>query len=617
MSYYKYKERDEATRVNWNAITTDVVKTLKDQEAAREEKRQTIEDNYRNSLQQIADAPQGENKSINQWILNASSDMSNHLMMMNRNLKSGLIDPRDYTVARQNIDDGWSQFKQVSEMALEQSKITTERATNGEGMMAEAALFNDLNKFQQWDKSQLYINPNTSVMTIGLTDPDGKLMDGVGNFTTMEGFANRMRTRFDSYAYSDDIRAQVDKLGKDIRLDFSKNPAGYTSIEDFAQKFTTGEDFERYVTDTVTALANTDLKTLSVIEQGFDKMGFKNIEYDPSAEKTTIDADGNITVGFKTNNDGTTFPVLDDGGLMQKAAEGFLAEEFKAMLAYEEKFQYKPVKPSSPPSAAYAKFKADSAAAKVGATDKVNSIGQLWYGTENQKNEAGSFLAGLDPNIKGVEAIGDQYVQVTFKDGNIAQFPFKDSNNNIMPQDQFLRSVASTFGIDNFDDALKRSQYDPNQAFSSASGGFTLTEQESDLDAYNRIVADEFATFNNAFLIGNDPIKSQQKVQNWLSGVTGSGSYQVEAIGDGGIGSDFVIVRNPDGNEVARINVDATPSESDVEAFKSAIQNSLENNAVSNPKSLEALVKGKKQVAGSGQQDNQSMKGFNKGQKSN
>ena len=591
MSYYKYKERDEATRVNWNAITTDVVKTLKDQEAAREEKRQTIEDNYRNSLQQIADAPQGENKSINQWILNASSDMSNHLMMMNRNLKAGLIDPRDYTVARQNIDDGWAQFKQVSEMALEQSKITTERATSGEGMMAEAALFNDLNKFQQWDKSQLYINPNTSVMTIGLTGPDGKLMDGVGNFTTMEGFANQMRTRFDSYAYSDDIRAQVDKLGKDIRLDFEKNPGGYTSIEDFAQKFTTGEDFERYVTDTVTALANTDLKTLSVIEQGFDKMGFKNINYDTSAEKTTIDADGNITVGFKTNNDGTTFPVLDEGGLMQKAAEGFLAEEFKAMLAYEEKFQYKPVKPAQirPES----RVAGDAARAAAAAKDEaaITSVAQLYYGDANEKDSAAKSIQMSIPNARIVDVQADKVV-ITYNDGTSDEFSFFDVSGNRKSQEDFIGSMGTRLGIDDWKSVLERSSYDPDRPFSAATAYAETKQAESKVEQYQKLVKQESAAINSSLIIENDAPTTASNLQPIISNIPGANGYSVTGSKDTFSRTDTLVITKPDGSELASINLDTGIKPEEVaKKVQQLIQGEIIGaNAGKSDKELDALL---------------------------
>ena len=163
MSYYKYKEPDEASRVNWNAISSDVVKTLKEQEAAREKSRQEIEKNTRESLEQIADAPQGENKSANQWILGASADSSEYLMMLNRQLKAGLLDPRDYTLARQNLEDSYGHLKTISQKAQEEYSLTMQRIENGESIVGlEGAFQQELDGFQQWDKTKAYINPNRS-----------------------------------------------------------------------------------------------------------------------------------------------------------------------------------------------------------------------------------------------------------------------------------------------------------------------------------------------------------------------------------------------------------------------------------------------------------------------
>ena len=42
MSYYKYVKRDEKSRVDWGAITSNLVDTLKEQEADREKQREAI-----------------------------------------------------------------------------------------------------------------------------------------------------------------------------------------------------------------------------------------------------------------------------------------------------------------------------------------------------------------------------------------------------------------------------------------------------------------------------------------------------------------------------------------------------------------------------------------------
>ena len=63
MSYYKYVKRDEKSRVDWGAITTNLVDTLKEQEADREKQREAIDASSRATGDVLSDAPQGANKA--------------------------------------------------------------------------------------------------------------------------------------------------------------------------------------------------------------------------------------------------------------------------------------------------------------------------------------------------------------------------------------------------------------------------------------------------------------------------------------------------------------------------------------------------------------------------
>ena len=194
MSYYKYVKRDEKSRVDWGAITTNLVDTLKEQEAGREKQREAIDASSRATGDILSDAPQGENKAANEWILNASSDASQYLMSQNRLLKSGLLDPREFTVNRQNVEDSFKALQDVSKNAQQYYKETMDRIENNESIVGmEGAIQEQLEKFQNWSKTQAFVNPTNGKISIGMLDKDGGLSKNASEFSSIEGITNRIR----------------------------------------------------------------------------------------------------------------------------------------------------------------------------------------------------------------------------------------------------------------------------------------------------------------------------------------------------------------------------------------------------------------------------------------
>jgi len=586
MSYYKYKERDEASRVNWNAISSDVVKTLKEQEAAREKSRQEIEKNTRESLEQIADAPQGENKSANQWILSASADSSEYLMMLNRQLKAGLLDPRDYTLARQNLEDSYGHLKTIAQKAQEESSITIQGINDGTLIAGlTGAVQGDLDDFQKWNETKAYINPNTGVMSIGKVDANGKLQQGASNYTTLEGFANQMRVRFDRWDYASDLQSKTDALGKHIRLQFQQDPRGYKSFEDFKNKFASTAEFEEYLSKTVQAINSSDIKKISVLEE----MGGYNVEYDLNAEETTVDGN-TIKVGFKTNNDGTKFPVLDKDGKIKEVTDDFLKLQFRSMLDYEEGFQ----KVASDKTAAEIKADIEAGKGDEAADNFVTTIGQLYTGTETEKNMAAQSLQNLQPGGKNISSVDATKTGVVFRyteDGvpKSQEFSFYDENGDLKSQADFIRGMGTFGGITSIDEALARGNFDPDAEFSDAVTSVSeVTRQlESPREAFERIV-EEKGQFPPQLFVEDDEVTTRKNLERVIKGIPGGENYTVDTFG----AYDNVEVKDANENVIATLNLDdpitfteekngitITRLNPEAEAFVEAVRNHIINSA--------------------------------------
>jgi hypothetical protein len=336
MSYYKYVKRDEKSRVDWGAITSNLVDTLKEQEADREKQREAIDASSRATGDILSDAPQGENKAANEWILNASSDASQYLMSQNRLLKSGLLDPREFTVNRQNVEDSFKALQDVSKNAQQYYKETMDRIENNESIVGmEGAIQEQLNKFQNWSKTQAFVNPTNGKISIGMLDKDGGLSKNASEFSSIEGITNRMRSRYDRYDYSPDLQSWIDGVGKDVRVVRKK---GVLTLSDASQD----AGFQKALDEQVGALVDSNpIRVVSILEE----LGLID-GYDIDGEKTTQKGD-KFNVAMKNENDGIVMPEVTDD--MKAKAREFLSGQMLNMLDKEQtaRTEFAPQKPTA------------------------------------------------------------------------------------------------------------------------------------------------------------------------------------------------------------------------------------------------------------------------------
>jgi len=418
MSYYKYVKRDEKSRVDWGAITTNLVDTLKEQEADREKQREAIDASSRATGDILSDAPQGENKAANEWILNASSDASQYLMSQNRLLKSGLLDPREFTVNRQNVEDSFKALQDVSKNAQQYYKETMDRIENNESIVGmEGAIQEQLNKFQNWSKTQAFVNPTNGKISIGMLNKDGGLSKNASEFSSIEGITNRMRSRYDRYDYSPDLQSWIDGVGKDVRVVRKK---GVLTLSDSSQD----AGFQTALDEQVGALVDSNpIRVVSILEE----LGLID-GYDIDGEKTTQKGD-KFNVAMKNQNDGIVMPEVTDD--MKAKAREFLSGQMLNMLDREQTAM-----PEDRAAQAFDRIR--SAGAKDDAA-VLDAVGLLYSGGKNDIDSAVKSLAGLNPNIQSIQRT-NRGVTVIYKDGKTSDLPFykTDGDGNVIATPELL-----------------------------------------------------------------------------------------------------------------------------------------------------------------------------------
>ena len=369
MSYYKYAKRGADTRVDWGAISTNLVKTLKDQEADRETQRQEIDKESVAVGKRLADAPQGANKAASTWILNASADAAQLMMTQNRLLKSGIVDPRDFTINRQNVDNSFAALKTIADTANKESELTMKRINAGEGqpksMQFEGVAAQRVNDFQDFSKTRVFWNPDDGVASIGILR-NGTLSDNAADFSTIEGAVNQMQARYDKIEYAPTLQKWADNLGEKIQV---VNKNGVLTVSDPSGRELdekTRKEVMASLDDTLSALMVNDIHTLSMAED----LGLVTADdYDLGSEETSWGAEESRKVGVTTQNDGILFPKSNDA--LNEAVREKLRTDALAMVGYKE--TARPIfAPKSPTSASIGA--GEKAQERLGYVEEINTI---------------------------------------------------------------------------------------------------------------------------------------------------------------------------------------------------------------------------------------------------
>lgn len=135
-TFYKYAERSAESQVNWAEIGKDMTDMLRQEVAVREEKKAAIDEATRRYAEELSNAPQGEHEPGSTEALRFADQATKYMLQQEKLLKSGLLDPRDYMIARQNLTDGTRQaFGAMKEFQAKYGELMERAKTDASSIL--------------------------------------------------------------------------------------------------------------------------------------------------------------------------------------------------------------------------------------------------------------------------------------------------------------------------------------------------------------------------------------------------------------------------------------------------------------------------------------------------
>jgi len=205
-TYYKFAEREADSFVNWAEIGKGITDMLQEQTKIREEKRAAIDKATRDNLKALSEAPTGAHTGLNTWSLEYADNARQAILLQDRLLKSGALKLKDYTVMRQNLNDGTDELFSVIKNFQTAFKDKRDRMISNDPKNKSQAFEMDLmaytEQFGDFSKSKAIIDPNNFMVNVGIMEPDPENQGvmKVGKMIAPSGFLKKIQdTRVDYF----------------------------------------------------------------------------------------------------------------------------------------------------------------------------------------------------------------------------------------------------------------------------------------------------------------------------------------------------------------------------------------------------------------------------------
>lgn len=146
------------TPVDWSQITTDLMADMQKESERRVQKKKDIQDKTDSLLTDLRDYQAGGDQTFNGYVLDGSNQVKNYMLMQNKLMKQGKLDPNAYVRSNQLLQDDWNAFQTAAQTFNEDYAAALEAAESGDLSALGELSFNKYQNATDIQNSRLVIN---------------------------------------------------------------------------------------------------------------------------------------------------------------------------------------------------------------------------------------------------------------------------------------------------------------------------------------------------------------------------------------------------------------------------------------------------------------------------
>ena len=326
MSYYKYAEREAGSQINWAEVSKGLSDTIYQIDKDRQDKKAAIDEETRKDMMTLANAPKGDNTTASEWTLRYTNDMMNYRLTIDRLLKSGQMDLRNYKIAAQNSKDSTNLLFSIAKEYQDQYAVIQERMKTEKSSTLEPQLAALNESLSNISTTVPYINPTNGMVYLATAKEGNDGVQQMGdNYVSLQALRNRVNAKIDKYDLRAGIIAQTNALGENVITQIGK--AGgikRTGLVTEISDPTLRETYKKWEKDTVKLLVGEGYKTASLLADNMITNPTTGNQFRPVFDRKEYEADktGDLILFENVNGTGPLMPVISEK--QRKMAEEFV-----------------------------------------------------------------------------------------------------------------------------------------------------------------------------------------------------------------------------------------------------------------------------------------------------
>ncbi len=489
-----YKRGTALETTDWSAISNKLDKEMQAVATDRESKRTEIKKNSDEMFDTLNNSPLGNHAGRNEALLEYADNAKQAMLLLDRELKSGNISLKDYTVSAQNLKDGTGQIFDTMEAWNTDYDEAMKRMQNCGGdtgvdcsaaqeqfqmMQAEA-----LGKLEN---HALYINPTNFRVTLGKreVDSNGNLTGGISqnqnDFAEVQQLGNRVKQKINKYDLEGNLN-QIEGQLSTMWTEYTRANPGYTTT-DARDNPEYVDAKENWINSRMTNAVDVGSMLTDYLNVNPNTGNPYNFTMDP--EEAAKNEDLILLINDPERmNSGLLVPDFstENGKKQQKAAYDMFNTQLEGQLDKIEK-----------PAGTEQQWKSQEGDADNEAEDYVSNLAKLWTGDNDTVNSVLSTIQGANPDITKIFVGTDQKLYITKKDedGNITEIPGIPKSDNVKEFiEAIITHVSGDQDITNLNKAVANSGLYKDMVRGDGVGEFVIDYQEK-IDDFNTATKDD------------------------------------------------------------------------------------------------------------------------------
>lgn len=392
-TYYGYVAREDKAYVDWasigKTISDDLIEVSKSRQEQRDELDRKTEESITNINKLTADQPQ----LVSEFYMDGANDMRQYLLMLQKEMKAGRLQPNEYLKKKQVLMDGVDQLSLASkDFAADYEEALKRLQKDAAGQ--EVFQNEKYDAFRSTEGKGIYVNPVNGRLYIGTRDENGVIDSNPSKLLDVNNLYSRRKDQINKYDVVGEASAKVAPLGDYIR---SVRRGGVFTLKDIMQR----KEYLKAENDIIQSMMSSPRNLGSILSDYVGGYTFTENEEEAKADPAKI--------LLKKDGMNLLQPQLTDE--QRKAAEEALRAQLRVQLDRVETAM-----PIQQPDRAAAASRQQQQRTNA---QHLEHLRKLFAGSGTDAVAASDAIRAINPNIKSIQKTNDGRLTIRFNDGRV------------------------------------------------------------------------------------------------------------------------------------------------------------------------------------------------------